>query len=96
MYFQEIPNAAMGTVIDVRTQDQYYLMQAPNTTNIPLGLLLYSLDELKDLPKPWIFVCDVGQKSGRAVWQLKTLGYTEVYNGGQWHDLPPNTKPSAA
>ena len=87
MFIRDILNFEQGTVIDVRSEEEFALMRAANTVNIPLGLLLYSLDVLKNLPKPWMFCCEEGARSGLAVHLLKNIGFKEIYNAGAWNDV---------
>ena len=87
MLLRDIPNVREGTLIDVRSREEYELCHARNTINIPWYLHLYYLDELQDLPKPWIFCCEEGLRSGFVVHSLKMLGYEQIFNVGRWVDI---------
>ena len=87
MFYEDIPNAPTGSVIDVRSEEEFYLMHVDGSINIPLDLLFYYLDELEELPNPWIFCCEEGVRSGRAVFLLRMIGHEDVYNGGRWIDI---------
>ena len=87
MFIQEIPNAMSGTVIDVRSREEYELSHAEGAVNIPWHLHQYYLQELEELPQPWILCCEEGIRSGWVVLSLKMLGYEEVYNAGRWFDI---------
>lgn len=92
MLIRDIPNAMMGAIIDVRSREEYELAHADQSINIPWDIHVYYLKELEDLPKPWIFVCEEGFRSGWVVLSLKMLGYEEVYNGGRWFDVDREKK----
>lgn len=87
MFIREIPNAMSGAVIDVRSREEYELSHPKGSVNIPWDLHQYYLKELEALPKPWIFCCEEGIRSGWVVLSLKMLGYEEVYNAGRWFDI---------
>jgi len=87
MLIRDISGFKKGTVIDVRSEEEFMLMRPKNAVNIPIGLLLYSLDLLQALPQPWIFCCEEGRRSGLAVHLLQNLGFEDLYNGGAWIDI---------
>lgn len=87
MLIRDIPNALQGTIIDVRSREEFELAHASNSVNIPWDIHVYYLEELEGLPKPWIFVCEEGFRSGWVVLSLKMLGFEEVYNAGRWFDV---------
>ena len=87
MFIRDIPNAISGTVIDVRSREEYNLAHATNAINIPWDLHLYYLQELEELPKPWLLCCEEGIRSGWVALSLSMLGYDEVYNVGRWFDV---------
>jgi len=92
MLLQEIPNAGRGTVIDVRTREEYDLGHPTAAVQIPWDLHLYYLDDLAELPKPWMFCCEEGFRSGLVVFSLQMLGFEEVYNVGRWIDVDRERK----
>ena len=73
-----------ATVIDVRESFELFMGKVDGSINIPLGSIPASLDRLKELSKPLVFVCASGNRSGQAVAYLQSLGWTDVYNGGGW------------
>lgn len=87
MFIREIPNAMSGTVIDVRSREEYDLSHATGAVNIPWDAHLYYLRDLEELPRPWLLCCEEGIRSGWVVLSLKMLGYEEVYNVGRWFDV---------
>jgi phage shock protein E len=84
MYLVDIPNARRGTIIDVRSSEEFLLGHAHRSVNIPWDMHMYYLTELAELPRPWIFVCNVGWRSGLVIHSLETIGFSDLYNGGSW------------
>ncbi len=87
MLLKNIPSSLHGTLIDVRTREEFDLGHVEGAVTIPWDLHLYYLDDLKKLPKPWLFYCEKGERSEWVVNSLKMLGFEEVYNAGEWIDL---------
>ena len=87
MLWKEIPNVNNASVIDVRSEEEYELGHPEQATNIPWDLHQYYLEELEALPRPWVFVCEEGIRSGWVVLSLKMLGFKDVYNVGRWIDV---------
>jgi rhodanese-related sulfurtransferase len=94
MWQQDITNWRAGTVIDVRSKEEYELMHTERSVNIPWDMHLYYLEELKHLPKPWMFCCEEGFRSGLVAYSLSTLGHTEVYNIGSWDNARCSSTPA--
>jgi len=87
MLFKDIPQATRGTIIDVRTAEEFMLGHCGNAINVPWDLHMYYLKELEHNPKPWIFVCESGWRSGLVIHSLKAMGYKDMYNIGSWFEL---------
>lgn len=87
MLVQHIPRAKGATVIDVRSREEYDLGHAKGAVHIPWDLHHYYLEDLQELPTPWLFCCEEGVRSGYVVFSLKMLGFEEVYNIGRWIDV---------
>ena len=66
-------------VIDVREVREYERQRIPGSTLIPLGDLSGNIEEI-DSWQPILFVCQIGERSGRAVKALRDVGYNETYN----------------
>jgi phage shock protein E len=97
MWSRDIENIEKGTLIDVRYREEYDLNHVPGSINIPWDMHLYYLDELMELPKPLVFFCEEGFRSGLVAFSLRTLGFREVYNAGSWYDVfNEQEKPAAA
>ncbi|MDX1667614.1 MAG: rhodanese-like domain-containing protein [Saprospiraceae bacterium] len=89
MFYEDVPCYRDGTIIDVRSREEYELSHAPNSVNIPWYRFREHLDEIRRLPKPLVFCCEEGFRSGLTVFLLKMLGFKDIYNIGRWIDLPP-------
>lgn len=80
-------NIENGTIIDVRTQQEFLQEHYPGAINIPLDQVAQKADEFKKMKKPIIAYCRSGNRSGMAVAILKQNGITEVYNAGGLEDM---------
>jgi rhodanese-related sulfurtransferase len=92
-------NRQDALVIDVRPGADFAKGHIVNARNIPLGELAKHGGFLeKQKERPIIFNCDSGARSNQACRQLRTKGFTEVYNlqGGilAWENanLPVNRR----
>ncbi len=74
-------------IIDVRTGTEYDLGHVPDAFNIPVDRIQASAARLKEAKKPIILCCNSGDRSGKALQQLKAKGLKEVYNGGNWENV---------
>lgn len=72
-----------ATVIDVRSEKEFSYGNVPNSINIPLQQITNEVEMLK-LKQPLVLCCASGMRSSMAVSELKKIGITEVYNGGDW------------
>jgi phage shock protein E len=75
-----------GTVVDVRTREEYAGGHVANSHNIPLQEIASKVDELKAMKQPLVLCCASGNRSGQAERYLKGLG-VEAINGGSWLDV---------
>jgi rhodanese-related sulfurtransferase len=74
-------NKQGALLLDVREQEEYAEVHAPNATLIPLGQLGTRLNEIaayKD--KPIAVMCHSGKRSAKAVHLLEEAGYSQVSN----------------
>ena len=79
---------AQGAIIvDVRSKGEYAGGHVKGSLNIPLDQLDYNLKNFKSKEQPIITCCASGMRSGSAKGLLKSKGYTNVHNGGSWHNL---------
>ena len=73
-----------ATIIDVRTVHEYDQGRIRGSVNIPLDRIPASIQRIKGMKTPIIFVCNSGNRSGNAIRILKQNGLKELYNGGSW------------
>ncbi|MDI6894053.1 MAG: molybdopterin-synthase adenylyltransferase MoeB [Bacillota bacterium] len=66
-------------LIDVREAHEYEREHIDRSRLIPLGELAWRSEEI-DPERPAILVCEVGERSGRAVRALRDAGFEHVYN----------------
>lgn len=76
-----------ATIIDVRTPEEFAGHHVPGAINIPFHHLPDRLAELKEMPKPIVAYCRVGNRSGIAVALLRQHGIDDVVNGGGIDDM---------
>jgi phage shock protein E len=76
-----------GTLVDVRSPQEFAGKHFPNAINIPLEQVAQKVNEFKEMSKPVIAYCRSGNRSGVAVSILKQAGINDVINGGGLEDL---------
>ncbi len=86
MQIQEILKKRNGTVVDVRTREEYMSGSVPKSVNIPLQEIDQRMQELKKLPQPLVLCCASGNRSGMAA-QILTHQGIKAYNGGSWREV---------
>ncbi len=86
MNVSEIIQNKLGTIVDVRTIDEFRGGHASGAINIPLQEVVQRIDELKNLQAPLVLCCASGNRSGQAHRYLAQMGL-ECYNGGSWLDV---------
>lgn len=82
----EIIREKKGTLVDVRTREEFKNGHVAGSINIPIQELTTRLDELKVMKQPLILFCASGGRSANAAQYLKQLGY-ECINAGSWQDV---------
>jgi phage shock protein E len=87
MNLQEILKTKKGTIVDVRTPEEFGDGSVPGAINIPLHQIPNRLAELHQLEKPLVLCCASGNRSGRAHDFLTNQGVNEVMNGGSWLEV---------
>ena len=75
-----------GTIVDVRTQEEFYGGHVKGSVNIPLQEISNRLEEIKAIHPPLILCCASGNRSGQAYRYLAQMGI-DCYNGGAWSDI---------
>jgi len=86
MNIEKILKERQGTVIDVRTAEEFAGGKVAGSINIPLHEIPLHIEELKGLNVPLVFCCASGGRSGQAHRYITQCGL-ECYNGGSWMDL---------
>lgn len=72
-----------GTIVDVRTREEFMGGHVVSSINIPLNEIPERLEEIKALTSPLILCCASGGRSGQAEDYLSQQGI-ECLNGGSW------------
>jgi phage shock protein E len=83
MNIEQIIKENQGTVLDVRTFDEYCGGNVVGSINIPLQEIGQRLEEIKNLKAPLVLCCASGGRSGQAHQYLSAQGI-ECCNGGSW------------
>ncbi len=79
-------------IVDVRSKGEYASGHVKGSVNIPLDQLHNNLKKFRSKEDAIITCCASGMRSGSAKSYLKGLGYTNVHNGGSWHNLKKHGK----
>lgn len=77
--------SASGTIVDVRTPEEFKSGHVTGSINIPLQEIPKRIEELKTIEAPLVLCCASGNRSGQASMYLSAQGI-ECYNGGSWLD----------
>jgi len=75
-----------GTIVDVRTREEFSGGHVAQSINIPLQEIMQHVEEIKAMKAPIIFCCAAGARSGQATAYFQSLG-VECENGGSWMDV---------
>lgn len=75
-----------GTVVDVRTPEEFQSASVPGSLNIPVQEIPYRIEEFKSLNTPLILCCASGGRSSMAAQILSQQGI-ECVNAGSWMDV---------
>ena len=86
MDVEKIIKEKAGTIVDVRTPEEFMGGSVAGAINIPLHEIPNRMDELKNLPAPLVLCCASGNRSGQANHYLAAQGI-ECCNGGSWLDV---------
>lgn len=86
MTLQELIQSKNGTIVDVRTREEFTGGHVADSVNIPLQELGNQMETLKELKQPLILCCASGGRSGMAQSVLAAAGL-ECYNAGSWLDV---------
>ena len=83
MNIEQIIKQKQGTIVDVRTREEYSGGNVVGSINIPLHEIQQRWDEIKSLKQPLVLCCASGGRSGQAA-QFLTHQGIECCNGGSW------------
>lgn len=86
MNTEKIIREKKGTIVDVRTPDEFMGGNVEGSVNIPLQEIPDRLNELKNMKQPLILCCASGMRSAQATRFLSQHGF-ECCNGGSWFDV---------
>lgn len=86
MNVEKIIKDNAGTVIDVRTREEFMGGSVSSSINIPLNEIPERVEEIKKLKQPLVLCCASGNRSGQAAYLLSQKGI-ECYNGGSWLEI---------
>ena len=86
MNVEQIIKEKQGTVVDVRTPDEFRGGNVVGSINIPLQEVVERFEEIKNLETPIVLCCASGNRSGQAHNYLASQGI-ECCNGGSWLDV---------
>jgi phage shock protein E len=86
MTLENIIKEKKGTIVDVRTHEEFMGGHVVDSINIPLGEIQNRLEEIQNLKVPLVLCCASGNRSGQAQHYLSQKGI-DCYNGGSWLDV---------
>jgi phage shock protein E len=86
MNIEQIIQEKQGTIVDVRTVEEFRGGHAEGAINIPLQEVVERMEEIKNLKMPLVLCCASGNRSGQAHRYLAQQGL-DCYNGGSWLDV---------
>lgn len=77
------PLPATGTLIDVRSNNEYMSGHLPGAINVPVTHIEQDIvHKIPSRATPIILYCSSGARSEQALGLLQQLGYTDAHNGG--------------
>ena len=86
MTLENIIKEKKGTIVDVRTREEFMGGHVADSINIPLGEIQNRFEEIQNLKAPLVLCCASGNRSGQAQHYLSQKGI-DCYNGGSWLDV---------
>lgn len=86
MNIEKLIKEKKGTIVDVRTPEEFMGGHVAGSVNIPLQELGTRMNDVKALQAPLILCCASGGRSGMATQMLRQQG-VECANAGSWLDV---------
>jgi rhodanese-related sulfurtransferase len=86
MTLEQLLHHHAGTIIDVRSSQEFSLAHCLDARSLPIDELECRINEIRSLPQPLILCCASGNRSGLAERRLKALGIVCI-NAGSWMDI---------
>jgi rhodanese-related sulfurtransferase len=86
MNIEKLITEKQGSIVDVRTPEEFMGGHVAGSVNIPLQEIPQHLDKIKHLKAPLILCCASGGRSGQASRFLEQQGI-ECVNAGSWLDV---------
>ena len=83
---EQVLLAGEGTIVDVRTVEEFQSGHVESSVNIPLADLENRLTEVQAMNQPIILCCASGNRAGKAMTYLNEQGL-KTYNAGGWQDV---------
>lgn len=75
-----------GTIIDVRTREEFQRGHAAGSVNIPVNGLALRIEEVKSLKSPLVLCCASGGRSSMGSHLLKQHDIT-CHDAGSWNNV---------
>ncbi len=86
MNIEHLIKEKKGTIVDVRTREEFMGGHVTGSVNIPLHDIPNHMDEIKSMNLPLVLCCASGGRSGQAQRYLSQQGI-DCMNGGSWLDV---------
>ncbi len=86
MTVENIIKEKLGTIVDVRTYEEFMGGHVADSINIPMGEIQNRLKEIRELKMPLVLCCASGNRSGQVQQYLSGIGI-DCHNAGSWLDV---------
>lgn len=86
MNIEQIIKENKGTIVDVRSPEDFMGGHVAGSVNIPLQEIAQRITEIKTLKTPIILCCASGNRSGQAH-RFLSQHAIDCINGGSWLDV---------
>lgn len=86
MTVEKLIKEKKGTIVDVRTTEEFRGGHVAGSINIPLQEVPQRMEEIQGLSTPILLCCASGNRSGMAT-RMISQHSIECYNAGSWLDV---------